>query len=640
MKKKNKLGVAVAGVVLMASIGVPAASAAGIERGPVRNMAEHGMSSSGGYRFIVKYRANAAELRDTATLNRGLSAAVSRAGLDRAVAANARSAARPAASAALMHRMGMPGWTVVKSSRLLNEQEAAQFIRELKANPAVEDVSIDQIYRPLATVSPSFSPNDPDSQKFQWNFYDAKSGVRATEAWELSKGEGVVVAVLDTGIVENHRDLAGNVIPGYDMITDKRISRRDSDERLVGGWDQGDWMEKDYCTGWAKERSHPAEASSWHGSHVAGTIAQETNNGVALAGLAHKAKVMPVRVLGSCGGFTSDIADGIIWAAGGEVPGMPLNTNPAEVINISLGSVDPAACPVAYQAAIDVANSKGMIVVVAAGNDDADAATYTMSSCKNIISVGATGVTGGRAGYSNYGARVDLSAPGGGGGDADNGYVWQVVNKSGQRPTADWVLGGYVGTSMASPHVAAAVAMVQSVVETPLSWTQMRDLLKQTASPFPISVPATKPIGAGILNVHAALIKATEKPCDPAVEQCGPVATALVNKVALNALSGTVDSEVLYSFEAEAGKVLSFMTYGGGGEVFMYVGHERVPTSTDYDARSSRSKTTSQTVRFTAPKAGTYYIKLVGPKVESEIPPIGNPPPRNVYSGVSLVARQ
>src|SRR5690606_27996429 len=164
--------------------------------------------------------------------------------------------------------------------------------------------------------------------------------------------------------------------------------------------------------------------------------------------------------------FTSDIADGMIWAAGGTVDGMPVNENPAEVLNMSLGSVNPSACPAIYQDAIDQVNALGSIIVVAAGNDNAVANTYTMASCDGVIGVGATRVTGGKASYSNYGAGVDLSAPGGGGSvdGVPNGYIWQVINGGDEGPEPDnWLLGGKGGTSMSSPHVAAAAAMVQSV---------------------------------------------------------------------------------------------------------------------------------------------------------------------------------
>jgi len=623
MKKKTKLGMAVAAVVLMASVGVTAASAATPGKLPTRPLDTALNGSDAGYRFIVKYRAGSSELRDAAVVNRGLSSAASRAGLNRAVAASAKTAARPAASATLLRRMAAPGWAVVKTSRALNQAEATQFVQEMKANPAVERVEIDRMYRSMADASPNFTPNDPQTFA-QWNFYNAKAGVNATQAWDISQGEGVVVAVIDTGITQGNPDLQNNVIPGYDMITDKRISRRATDERVAGGWDIGDWIEQDYCTGWATGGSHAAKDSSWHGSHVAGTVAQETNNGLNMAGLAFKAKVQPVRVLGSCGGFGSDIADGIVWAAGGSVPGLPANPTPAEVINMSLGSVNPSTCPAAYQDAIDEAIGLGSIVVVAAGNDNAVAGSYTMSSCNNVISVGATGINGGKTYYSNYGSRVDLSAPGGNAENSNDGWIFQVINAGTKSPTAEWAPLGLVGTSMASPHVAAAVAMVQSVVPTPLSWSQMRDLLTSTVKPFGTTIPASTPIGAGILDINAALVKATTPPCDPNVEQCGPDATPLTNKVAVTGVAGAAGSEAVYSFQAEAGKVLTFMTYGGSGDVSLYVSFDAAPSSTDFDAKSTRAGN-SETVRINKPQAGTYYVTVVGAAS---------------FAGVSLVARQ
>lgn len=614
---KNKLVIrGVAFSVLIAAI-VPMAMAAGPIKGTriVQPKLQAVDTSTGAYRFVIKYKDGAAELRDTTVQQKALNAAVSRAGLNRAGTSAVSS--RGPVQATQLRRLGVPGWSVVKTSRKLNATEARAFLQELKADPAVAKVEIDQMYRPTLV------PNDTRYATYQWNFSNAVGSVNAESAWDVpnGQGEGAVVAVLDTGIVQNHMDLANNVIPGYDMITDHEVSRRETDERVPGGWDVGDWVEANYCGG-----THAAEDSSWHGSHVAGTIAQETNNASGLAGLAFKAKVMPVRVLGSCGGYGSDIADGIIWASGGTVTGMPANTNVADVINMSLGSVNPASCPALYQDAINGANSRGTIVVVAAGNDDADAGTYTMGSCSGTIVVGATGISGARAYYSNWGTRVDLSAPGGGVNEGSpNGYIWQIANGGTTRPDTTWYYTGMAGTSMASPHVAAAVAMVQGALSAanrdPLSWTAMRDLLKQTARPFPVAPPSNKPIGAGILNVKAALDEALEVPCDPQTQDCG---TPLTNKVAVSGLSGAAGSETLFTFEAQAGSVLSIMTYGGTGDVSLYVKFDAQPTPTSYDAKSTRAGN-SETVRFTAPQAGTYQIKLVGV---------------TAFSGVTIVARQ
>lgn len=621
MRMQTTLGAAIAAILLT---GAAQAATPRLDRTVTRDTAAESQGvAAGGQRFVVKTTAAAASGR--AQLSNALSSTVRRAGLSTAVAATATSAARPAATARVLRSMAAPGWHVVQASRAMTESERASFIRELSAEPGVVSVDVDRLYQRAdvaqsPVMAPAFTPNDPEYGRLQWNFTDPTGGVRAEQAWNISTGEGVVVAVIDTGIVQNHPDLGVNVLPGYDMITDKRVSRRDSDGRAPGGWDLGDWMEANYCAALGSPGNAP-RASSWHGSHVAGTIAQQTNNGAGLAGLAHNAKVVPVRVLGSCGGFGSDIADGMMWAAGLPVDGMPANPNPAEVLNMSLGSSGPQSCPAIYQDAINQINAQGAIIVVAAGNSNANAGSYTMSSCTGVISVGATGVTGAKASYSSYGTRVDLSAPGGGGAiDGDpKGYIFQVINAGTTSPTTSWMLGGYTGTSMASPHVAAAVAMVQSVVDTPLNWSEMRDLLRRTARPFPVAIPTSTPMGTGILDAAQLLHRATQPPC---TTDCAPLEVPLANKVELRGLaSGAEDG--LYTFEAQAGAVLTFMTFGGSGDVSMHVARGRIPTATDRDAFSTRAKSNTETVRITAPVAGKYYVRLTG-----------------TYAGLTLVARQ
>lgn len=548
-------------------------------------------------RFVVKYRSGTAEAADAGMMEDGLKAASLRSGLAGTRAVGVRK----------LRDMALPGWRVVETSRLLSEREAQDFIRELEQDPAVERVDVDDLYTHTQSESITMVPDDPNYAGRQWHFYDPAGGVRAEAAWDLADGDGVVVAVIDTGIVENHLDLAANVLPGYDFISDRRNSRRANDGRVPGGWDLGDWVEENYCVPLGA-RPHKPDDSSWHGSHAAGTIAQETNNGRGTVGLAHGARVMPLRVLGACGGFSSDIADAITWASGGEVPGLPANEHPAEVINMSLGSVNRKTCPEQYQQAIDGAVERGSIVVVAAGNDNDDAGLYTMSACDKVISVGATRITGGKASYSSYGARVDLSAPGGGGGvDGNpNGYVWQVVNGSRQGPTGNWLLGGMAGTSMASPHVAAVAAMVQGAAETPLDWMQMRDLLRETARPFPAFISSATPMGAGIVDARAALERVLG-------EETESDAIALANGVRRSGVSGAAGEISLFSFEAEAGQAISIRTLGGTGDVSLVARFGAPPTATDHEHASARGGNV-ELIRVDArsARAGTYYIGVAG----------------------------
>ena len=178
-----------------------------------------------------------------------------------------------------------------------------------------------------------------------------------------------------------------------------------------------------------------------------------TNNSNGIAGVAFNARVVPARVLGKCGGFTSDIADAIIWTSGGAVANVPANANPARVINLSLGG--GGSCGTTTQSAINSARSRGTSVIVAAGNSNANAANFSPANCSGVVTVAAVGRNGGKASYSNFGAVVEVAAPGG------SGVRQQRVVDPECRadgPGAD-SYAFYNGTSMATPHVAGVTAI-------------------------------------------------------------------------------------------------------------------------------------------------------------------------------------
>ncbi|WP_369914619.1 S8 family peptidase [Xanthomonas sp. NCPPB 3005] len=626
--KQNLRINAIAAAMLAMSLGASSAFAAGAASLPVKQPAKAAPADAQtSSRIVVRYNAGSAAASDRSAKLSAVQSAVTRAslggsnGISRAAAASVR--------AEYVRTLGV-GADLIRLSGKLSKADVDKVVAEIAADPAVKyaqvDVKLQRTELPKATLEqPQLVPNDPLYAQYQWHLSSATGGINSPAAWDVSKGDGVVVAVLDTGILPNHPDVAVNLLQGYDFISDAETSRRPTDARVPGALDYGDWVENDNeCYAGSL-----AEDSSWHGSHVAGTVAEATNNGVGMAGVAPNATVLPVRVLGKCGGYLSDIADAITWASGGTVAGVPANANPAEVINMSLGG--SGTCDTLYQDAINGAVARGTTVVVAAGNSAGNAANFRPASCANVIAVGATRITGGIAYYSNYGAAVDLSGPGGGGSVDGNpgGFVWQNGYTGATTPTSgNYTYMGMGGTSMASPHVAAVAALVQSAViaagNAPLTPAALETLLKQTARPFPVSIPTSTPIGTGIVDAKAALDKALEVPCDPQTEECAPPATALTNKVAVAGLTGAAGNEVLYSFEAEAGAVLSFLTYGGSGNVSLYVSFDKEPSTTSYDAKSARPGN-NETVRFTAPQAGTYYVKLVG---------------TSSYSGVSLVARQ
>ncbi|WP_394537912.1 S8 family serine peptidase [Lysobacter enzymogenes] len=440
-------------------------------------------------RFVVTYRPGTAPRTDAAALARSLDKAATVLGQ---------------AELGRLRRTAS-GADVVVSSRALNYAEAAALMRKLAADPNVLSVDNDVRMVPLMT------PNDTRFGE-QFGYGSGAGGIRATSAWDATQGAGAVVAVIDTGITA-HSDLNANIVGGYDFIslltgTDAQryganLVAVDGDGRDANPADTGDW--NDNFNAYIDFGCPIYGNSTWHGTHVTGTVAAATNNGKGVAGTAPSAKVVPVRVLGRCGGFASDIADAITWASGGAVSGVPANPNVADVINLSLGSAAPVACPQAYKDAIAGAVARGTVVVAAAGNSNADVDTakdakgavvgYNLANCGNLIVVGATDSRGARSGFSNFGASVDVAAPGSG--------IVSTINTGSRTPAGEGYK-AYDGTSMAAPHVAGVAALVQSVAKTPLTQAQMRTLLKNTARAFPVS-PGAKPIGAGIVDANAAV---------------------------------------------------------------------------------------------------------------------------------------
>ena len=346
---------------------------------------------------------------------------------------------------------------VIQTSKSLNKYQAKEFMEKVASDPDVASVEPDYINHPAYLQDVTFTYNDPQYSK-QWNLTNPTTGVQNTGNARLRRGAYVKVAVLDTGYVP-HPDLVTGMANGYDFVSDP-LSARDGDGRDPNPRDEGDYAPYNLC----KDQAN-AHTSTWHGTSVAGIIGARGNNGMGMVGTADLARVQPVRVLGRCGGRTSDIADAIIWAAGGHVDGVPDNTYPAKIINMSIGTV--TRCPAAYQRAIDIARSKGAIVVAAAGNGNTEASKYAPANCMGVITVGATTKAGTRASFSNYGTRVNILAPG--------EDILTLSMKSLDRP--DYTKFSYdyeSGTSMAAPHVSALLAQ-QLVNGTSMTTKQVND---------------------------------------------------------------------------------------------------------------------------------------------------------------------
>ncbi|WP_066960911.1 S8 family serine peptidase [Microbulbifer sp. Q7] len=361
-----------------------------------------------------------------------------------------------------------------------------RLVSALSNQPGVLSVEVDQLMQHTAV------PGDSRYNE-QWHYFEATGGINLETAWDTHDGSGVVVAVIDTGITD-HSDLNDNIILGYDFIDDTAVAN-DGDGRDSDPSDPGDWLRAWECGFF--NPSQPRN-SSWHGTHVAGTIAALTNNNRGVAGVAHGARVLVARVLGKCGGYTSDIIDAIVWTSGGNVPGVPTNNTPAQVINLSLGGT--GSCSTAMQNAINTARSNGATVVTAAGNSNADAGDFSPANCNGVVTVAATDREGNRASYSNYGTSIDLSAPGGETSTSGNG-VLSTLNSGTQGPAGENYR-FYQGTSMAAPHVAGVAALLYQA-NPDLSPDQVRDALRDTARDLPGNCSGG--CGAGILDARAAL---------------------------------------------------------------------------------------------------------------------------------------
>lgn len=514
-------------------------------------------------RIIVKYK--------TATVE-SQAAIMSRSSLERA-------SVQAGTELAYMRKLAT-GAHLVKLQRRLPGTEVDAVIARLMADPRVEYAERDRLLRPMAT------PSDPRYSE-QWHYFESTGGLNLPGAWDVTQGEGVVVAVIDTGY-RPHADLNANILPGYDMISNTTVSQ-DGDGRDSDASDPGDWEPAGACGPGA-----PARSSSWHGTHVAGTVAAVTNNGIGIAGVAYKAKVVPVRALGRCGGFTSDIADSMIWAAGGSVAGVPANANPAQVLNLSLGG--GGSCGATQQAAINTARSLGATVVVAAGNSNANAAGATPANCAGVVTVASINRAGGKAWYSNFGSVVDVAAPGGETAVSANG-VLSTLNSGSTSPGSD-SYAFYQGTSMAAPHVAGAAALLYAV-DPAITPDQVETLLKTTARGFPASCSQC---GSGIVDASAAV--------DAANGGGGNPGGVLENGVARTGLSGTTGSQQFFTLEVPAGAGnLSFQLSGGSGDADLYVQYGSAPTTSSYDCRPFAAGN-NETCSIANVQAGTYHVMV------------------------------
>ena len=414
------------------------------------------------------------------------------------------SEAQPLAQAELERLSAITGKRVVASRATYGAAYATRFeepsdlrtarlmAERLAMSPDVERVDLD------TRATAALAPND-EFFNLQWSLGTGPGGIRAPAAWDVTTGSSsVTVAIVDTGILP-HPDLAGRILPGVDMISDP-IQANDGDGRDGDPTDAGDFAPAGACGGAS------ASSSTWHGTHVAGIIGANGNNGIGIAGIDWHAGIVPVRALGRCGGSAADISDAIAWAAGLPVPGFAPNAHPARVINASLGGAGNCN---AYAAVLKDILVRGSLLVAAAGNNNDNALSYRPASCALALTVSAVGPSGDKAWYSNYSPTLEISAPGGDSTLRTSDKIPSTLVTGTQGAPGDFTYAYMEGTSQAAPHVSGVAALMLSVAPN-LSVAQMRDIVQKSARPYPAGsrCAVQGDCGPGILDAPAAIAMA------------------------------------------------------------------------------------------------------------------------------------
>lgn len=425
---------------------------------------------------------------------------------------------------------------IIELEQRLSGDALDELITRLLADPAVEYVSPDLRRFPHAL------PNDQLIAD-QWYLHSTEiSALRAEAAWDVTMGSsGTVVGVLDTGVRFDHPDLlraseGGKLLPGYDFVSGESsssfIGANDGGGRDADPSDPGDWVGEADLDLSGFEDCEPRN-SSWHGTRVAGVIAARTNNSIGIAGVAWHAWILPVRVMGKCGGRDSDIIAAMRWAAGLSVPGIPPNPHPARIINLSLGG--EGACTSAYQAVVNELVARGVLIVASAGNQGGP--VNVPANCDGVLGVAGVRQGGTKVGFSNLGPQVGMAAPGGnclntGPGQPCLFSIVTATNLGQTTPTSSGYTDQFnfnVGTSFSAPLVSGTAALMHAV-NARLASGHLIERLQLGATQFPLNpntgvsncrIPigsndlqteecycTTETCGAGLLNAAGAVTQA------------------------------------------------------------------------------------------------------------------------------------
>jgi serine protease len=435
------------------------------------------------------------------------------------------------------------------------DEGTAQTLARLRADPEIEYVEIDQRRHVLRT---------PDDSLFndQWYLQNSQpSAVNAVAAWDLTTGSpGVVIADLDTGVRFDHPDLrnanANRLLPGYDMISTVPVAN-DGDGRDADASDPGDWV----TAADAKTQQFSGctvANSSWHGTRVAGILGALTDNTQGVAGMSWQGWIEPVRVLGKCGGYDSDIIAAMGWAAGFAVTGVPANPYPARIINMSLGAA--GGCPQSYQTIVDQLVGAGVLVVVAGGNEGGP--VDSPANCTGVAGIAGLRQVGTKVGYSSLGPEIALAAPAGncvntGPGEPCLFSIVTATNTGTTGPASNTYTDEYnfnVGTSFSAPIV-AGIAGLMVAVNGNLTPDQLIARLQKSSQPFPVSTTPGVPmchVPTGANDVQTNECSCTTQTCGAGMANANGAVLEALRPIAAVKVVGTVQAGSPLTLDASA----------------------------------------------------------------------------------------
>jgi serine protease len=413
-----------------------------------------------------------------------------------------------------------PMLTLLKLGQPLSGVALDQMLEQVAHDATVEYVTPDFRRWPHATPSDSLFGG-------QWYLQSSElAAIKANAAWDTTTGSaGTVVAVVDTGVRYGHPDLkragsAGKLLQGYDFVTDTS-SANDGDGRDDDASDPGDWVD-------SGDIQQPEFAgcstsdSSWHGTRVSGIIGALTDNGIGIAATSWSTWILPVRVLGKCGGYDSDILEGMRWAAGLEVTDVETNPNPANIINISLGA--DTSCPPSYADVVAEIGAHGVLVIASAGNDGSN--VDAPANCRAVVAVAGLRHAGTKVGFSSLGTDVDIGAPAGncvnsGAGEPCLYSIDTTTDVGTTEPAGSDYTDQYnynVGTSFSAPIVAGTVGLMHAV-NARLGPELLTRRLQAAATAFP--VPAQEPAGGTCHVPSGDSLDVQSEECVCTTETCG-----------------------------------------------------------------------------------------------------------------------